>query len=233
VSPPDAIDNGLGGHDATGTRCYALRRAGIFGVVGTGFAVLLAFVIFIGFQSFTTAKRTQRSSRWPYDNFSNGHALRRRRPRGPARPAHLLRLGGRRRRVADHARAGRERARRRVARRVRADDPWHRAGDGEAGEAAYAHWLSQAAERQEGRRGRLAEAAPVVPPVVWAVLILAGLLVIGYVCLYADPAEPVLLQAFMMAAVVTLVVSGLLLVHFLDVRTRRAAVACVPPQWSG
>ena len=100
-------------------------------------------------------------------------------------------------------------------------------------EAAYAHWLSQAAERQEGRRGRLAEAAPVVPPVVWAVLILAGLLVIGYVCLYADPAEPVLLQAFMMAAVVTLVVSGLLLVHFLDVRTRRAAVACVPPQWSG
>ena len=87
-----------------------------------------------------------------------------------------------------------------------------------------------------GRRGAAAVSprpAPVVPPVVWAVLILAGLLVIGYVCLYADPAEPVLLQAFMIAAVVTLVVSGLLLVRFLDVRTRRAAVACVPPQWSG
>lgn len=98
-------------------------------------------------------------------------------------------------------------------------------------EAVHGHWLSQAAERQEGRRGRLAEAAPVVPPVVWAVLILAGLLVIGYICFYADPAEPVLVQAFMMTTVTTMVVSGLLVVRISDVRTRRAAAAYGPWPW--
>ena len=98
-------------------------------------------------------------------------------------------------------------------------------------EAAHGHWLSQAAERQEGRRGRLAEAAPVVPPVVWAVLILAGLLVIGYICFYADPAEPALVQAFMVTTVTTMVVSGLLVVRISDVRTRRAAAAYGPWPW--
>ena len=70
-----------------------------------------------------------------------------------------------------------------------------------------------------------------MPPVVWAVLILAGLRVIGYICFYADPAEPVLVQAFMMTTVTTMVVSGLLVVRISDVRTRRAAAAYGPWPW--
>src|SRR5881397_12384 len=41
---------------------------------------------------------------------------------------------------------------------------------------AYAHWLDQNAERREGRRGRLAEAAPFVPPPIWLVLVIGAVL---------------------------------------------------------
>jgi hypothetical protein len=67
--------------------------------------------------------------------------------------------------------------------------------------AAYQHWFEASGERLEGRRGRLAEADPFVPPLLWAVLILAGLLVLVYMCFYADPGEPLLVQALMIGAV--------------------------------
>jgi hypothetical protein len=81
---------------------------------------------------------------------------------------------------------------------------------------AYGQWFDRAAERREGRRGRLAEAFPYVPAIVWSALILGGLLLIIYVCFFADRGERWLVQALMMAAVTTMVVSGLLLVGFLD-----------------
>ena len=70
--------------------------------------------------------------------------------------------------------------------------------------------------RQEGRRGRLAKASPFVPPVMWLVLILAGALVLTFVCFFADRAERPAVQVLSMTAVATMVVSGLLLVRLLD-----------------
>jgi hypothetical protein len=81
---------------------------------------------------------------------------------------------------------------------------------------AYAHWFDSYGERLEGRRGRLAEASPFVPPLLWVVLILAGVLVLVYQCLFADPDEPLFVQTLMIGAVAAIVASGLLTVRFLD-----------------
>jgi hypothetical protein len=81
---------------------------------------------------------------------------------------------------------------------------------------AYDQWFQQAAERREGRRGRLAEAEPLVPALVWLALFLGGALIVAYMCFYADPAEPAFVQALMMGAVTAMVVAGILVVRFLD-----------------
>ncbi len=87
---------------------------------------------------------------------------------------------------------------------------------GERQRAAYEHWFDGAADRREGRRRRLAEAAPFVPPIVWLALVLGGLLIVVYMCFYADRAEPAVIQALMMAGIATVVVAGMLIVRFLD-----------------
>lgn len=81
---------------------------------------------------------------------------------------------------------------------------------------AYGHWFDQDAERREGRRGRLAEAQPFVPPLLWLVLGLGAGLVVGYMLMFADPREHFAVQAMMTGAVTAIVVSGLLIVGFLD-----------------
>jgi hypothetical protein len=68
---------------------------------------------------------------------------------------------------------------------------------------AFDHWFEQMAERREGRRGRLAEASPLVPPLVWLALLLGGTVVVVYMCFYADRRESAAVQAMMMAAVTT------------------------------
>jgi hypothetical protein len=82
--------------------------------------------------------------------------------------------------------------------------------------AAYGEWASSNEERRKGRQGRIAEAAPVVAPVIWLVLIIGAITVIATVCFFADSQEARLPQATMIAAITTIVVSGLLLVRFLD-----------------
>jgi hypothetical protein len=83
-------------------------------------------------------------------------------------------------------------------------------------DSAFDHWFDQSAERREGRRGRLAEAEPLVPRLVWLALFLGGGLIIVYMCFYADPREPAFVQALMVGSVTTMVVAGLLVVRFLD-----------------
>lgn len=82
--------------------------------------------------------------------------------------------------------------------------------------AAYEDLSALNEDRRSGRQGRLAAASPLVPPLVWLILIVGALVVIAGVGLFADSAEARVPQAAMIAAVAGLVVSGLLLVRFLD-----------------
>jgi hypothetical protein len=82
--------------------------------------------------------------------------------------------------------------------------------------AAFEHWFALNEERRQGRQGRIGEAAGLVPSIVWLILILGAVVAIASVCFFADPQERAVTQAGMIAAVATIVVSGLVLVRFLD-----------------
>jgi hypothetical protein len=82
--------------------------------------------------------------------------------------------------------------------------------------AVYEQWSAANDERRQARQGRIAESTAVVPAVIWLVLILGAVIVIACVCFFADADEPWLPQVAMMAATTTIVVSGLLLVRFLN-----------------
>jgi hypothetical protein len=82
--------------------------------------------------------------------------------------------------------------------------------------AAFEHWFALNEERRQGRQGRIGEAEGLVPPVVWLILIIGAVVVIASVALFADREEAAVPQAAMAAGVAIIVVSGLVLVRFLD-----------------
>jgi hypothetical protein len=82
--------------------------------------------------------------------------------------------------------------------------------------AAFEHWFALNEERRQGRQGRIGEADGLVPPVIWLILIIGAVVVIASVALFADREEAALTQAAMAATVAIIVVSGLVLVRFLD-----------------
>jgi hypothetical protein len=62
----------------------------------------------------------------------------------------------------------------------------------------------------------MSQASGLVPPILWLILIVGAIVVVTGVGFFADGRESRLTQAAMMIAVVVIVVSGLLLVRFLD-----------------
>jgi hypothetical protein len=62
-------------------------------------------------------------------------------------------------------------------------------------ETAYAQWFDEQAQRREGRRERLAEASPQVPLPLWFVLCIGASLTLAYMAAQADRREGVLVQS--------------------------------------
>jgi hypothetical protein len=83
-------------------------------------------------------------------------------------------------------------------------------------ESAYAQWFDQQAQRREGRRQRLAEATPFIPLPLWVVLGIGAFVTIAYMCAQADRREGVLVQSIPIGFLSALVTAGLLVVFFLD-----------------
>lgn len=83
-------------------------------------------------------------------------------------------------------------------------------------EAAYAQWFDEEAQRREGRRERLAEAAPVLPLPLWFALGIGATLTLAYMVAQADRREGPVVQAIPIAFVSALMTAGLLVVAFLD-----------------
>jgi hypothetical protein len=82
--------------------------------------------------------------------------------------------------------------------------------------AAYDQWFALNEERRRGRQGRLAESEGLVPPVIWLILTIGAVVVIATVAFFADVEEAAVTQAVMIAGIAIIVVSGLVLVRFLD-----------------
>jgi hypothetical protein len=88
--------------------------------------------------------------------------------------------------------------------------------EGDKQVAAYDHWFALNEERRIGRQGRIGKASGLVPPVLWLILIVGAAVVVAGVAFFADSREPRFTQAALMVAIVVIVVSGLLMVRFLD-----------------
>jgi hypothetical protein len=192
------------------------RAAGVFGVTGTGFAVLLAFVIFLSFSSYDRARDKASTEAVAVTELFRTAKL--------FSPESRRRLHGE---LICYARAvvREEWHTMRKGHGSPVVDDWllriERTIDGirlhgESQRVAFEHWFDEASDRREGRRGRLAEGEPLVPSLIWLALFLGGALIVAYMCFYADPREPFFVQALMMGAVTTMVVVGLLVVWFLD-----------------
>jgi Protein of unknown function (DUF4239) len=76
--------------------------------------------------------------------------------------------------------------------------------------------LQEARGRTDGRQERLEQASPSVPTPLWLVLVLGGIVAIVLQLAMADRRERLAVQCGMIAGVAAIVAAGLLLVWFLD-----------------
>jgi hypothetical protein len=194
----------------------AVPGAAVFGVLGVAFAVLLAFVMFLGFESYVRAHE------------------------GASREAVAVSQLARVSRLFPDAQGEELRDDLGCYARAVILDEWPLMSQGRESDVvlgwleqiettidempiddgvsqiALGHWLDEQAVRREGRRARLAESAPTVPAAVWSMLVLGAVLTVSYVVVFADRRERWWTQAVMVGSITGLIVSGLLVINFLD-----------------
>jgi Protein of unknown function (DUF4239) len=192
------------------------RGAGIFAFLGTAFAVILAFVVLAAFQSFNDAKSGAEEEATTLVQLSRTAEFFPAVERGPIEGI-LICYG--RAVINDEWPAMKE------GRRSPVVQTWvNRFQDGlkqlhpetPAQEAAFLQLLDQQDQRTDARRARLSEANRALPAPVWFFLGLGAFVTVGFALFFADRREHFIVQGSLIAAITALVVSGLLLVWFLD-----------------
>lgn len=193
------------------------RGAGVYGVVGTSFAVLLAFVVLIGYESYIDAREGAEQEADAVLELARSSEFF---PASEGRPirGELLCYG----RAVVHEewpamrRQGRsdlvsawglalERSYRRLAVRTEKEG-W-----------AFGNLLELRDKRIDARRQRLTQAVPIITTPVWFILGIGALLSIAFVLIFVDRrSEAVTVQLILMAGITAVVVAGLALVWFLD-----------------
>jgi hypothetical protein len=192
------------------------RAAGVFGVLATGFAVLLGFVVFLAFTSYdaaragaeaealTVAQQVETAQFFP--------------------PPVMAELTGE---LVCYARsvAGVQWERMEAGTIGEELNPWgvelfrtlqtvEPQSDTE--QSAYDKWLDQTSAREEARNDRIHGAVGVIPTPLWVVLFFTAGLIFVYMLFFADSAERALVQALLMGTVVAVITAMLLLLTFLN-----------------
>jgi hypothetical protein len=192
------------------------RASGVFGVLATGFSVLLGFIVFLAFTSYDQSRLgaeqealvvRQQAVTAQYFPPALGQEL----------TGELICYG----RSVVHGEWPRSEA--------GADDqeinPWgvelfltihpfepETARD----ENTYGKWLDQTSEREHARIDRLHGAVGVIPTPLWIVLALLSVVIFVFMLFFADSAERARTQALLMGSVAIVITSLLLLINFLD-----------------
>jgi hypothetical protein len=192
------------------------RAAGVFGVLATGFAVLLGFVVFLAFESFDTSRSgATAEAALVAQQFETAQLM-------PV--AARARFSGE---LVCYARNV-----------VYREWPWMESGslgDGynpwgvamfhtlktvkprsASEQAAYAKWLEQRQDREDARSDRVHGAEGVIPTPLWIVLFLSAVAIFVFMLFFADSSERAIVQATMMGTVAVVITSTLLLLWFLD-----------------
>ena len=192
------------------------RASGVFGVLATGFAVLIGFVVFLSFESFDTSRSgAEAEARTVVQQYETAQFL----------PITVrAQLSGD---LVCYARTviNQEWPRMKSGTLGNLRNPWrltmlHTLRTTEPRSAseqtAYAKWFDQRSDRENGRADRIHGAEGVIPLPVWIVLLIASGVIFVYMLFFADSAERAIVQATMMGGVAVVITSTLLLLVFLD-----------------
>jgi hypothetical protein len=192
------------------------RASGVFGVLATGFSVLLGFIIFLAFDS--------------YDESRSGAETEATIVAQQVQTAQFMPAG------ADQELSGELVC---YARSV-AGAEWDALDDGTLGDAinpwgaamvqtiatvepktateqsAYDRWMDQTTQRQQARNDRVHGAEGIIPLPLWiAMWVISGVIFV-YMLFFADRAEGPVTQAMLMGSVTVVIVLMLLLITFFD-----------------
>jgi hypothetical protein len=192
------------------------RAAGVFGVLATGFAVLLGLVVVLAFTS--------------YDESRAGAETEALTLAQQYEVAHLLPPAAGRRLASELLCYGRsvvheEWPRMQDGTQTDAANPWGvalfrtlRAIEPKtaAQQAAYAKWLDQRLDREAARSARIHGAVGVIPGPLWLVLFVIAAMIVGFMLLFADSGERAFVQATLIGTVVAVMAATLLVISFLN-----------------
>jgi hypothetical protein len=192
------------------------RAAGVFGVLATGFSVLLGFIIFLGFESYDQSRSgAEQEAIVVLQQLENAQFF----PQ-PARAqltAELVCYG-----------------------RSVVNQEWDRMREGSQGDAlnpwgvrmfrtlqtvrpqtdtqqsAYDKWLDQTSAREEARQDRIHGAVGVIPTTLWIVLFFIAAVIFVFMLFFADRGERAIVQGVLIGSVVAVIAALLLVLRSLD-----------------
>ncbi len=192
------------------------RASGVFGVLSTGFAILLGFVVFLSFESFDTSRSgAEAEAQIVFEQFETAQFL----------PASVRpRLSGD---LICYARAVVHQEWPQMRSGTLGDNfnPWGvamfrtiRTTEPKLAseQTAYDKWFDQRSDRQSARSDRTHGAEGVIPTPLWVVLFLSAGIIFVFMLFFADPSERAVVQATMMGGVAVVISSTILLLWFLD-----------------
>jgi hypothetical protein len=192
------------------------RAAGVFGVLATGFAVLLGFVVFLAFESYDTSRTgAEAEAQIVTQQFETAQFF----PAAARAP-----LSGE---LVCYARTVIHQEWPQMQAGTLGDtvNPWGVATfrtlktvepRTASEQAAFAKWLDQRSDREDARADRDHGAEGVIPAPLWIVLLLSATMIFVFMLFFADSAERAVVQATMMGGVAVVISSTLLLLWFLD-----------------
>jgi glycerol uptake facilitator-like aquaporin len=192
------------------------RAAGVFGVLATGFAVLLGFVVFLSFTSYDSARAGAET-----EAFTVAQQIETAQFFPPAAARELTVE------LVCYARsvAGVQWERMETGTLGEQVNPWGvelfetlRSVQPETAseQSAYDNWLAQTSTREQARNDRIHGAVGVIPAPLWLVLFLSAGLIFVFMLFFADSGEPAVVQGLLIGTVVAVITSMLLLLGFLD-----------------
>ena len=193
-----------------------IAPSGVFGVLSTGFALLLGFVVFLAFTKYDDSRAgAEAEALLVVQQFETAQLL-------PAEvrarlSGELICYGRSVVHVEWPAMAS--------GGRTVTINPWALAlfrslvtiePEAASEQSAYDAWLSQTSGREEARRDRMHAAEGIVPVPVWIVLFFSAALIIVFVLFFADSAESAVVQGLMAGSVTAVVVATLLVLAALN-----------------
>ncbi len=192
------------------------RASGVFGVLATGFSVLLGFVVFLAFESYDQSRSgAEEEALVLAQQVQTAQFLGQ--PAAGKLAGELVCYG----RSVVHVEWPRAEADSlgdainpwgvRLFRTLQTVDP-----QTPSQEAAYGKWLDQTSDREAARIDRIHGAVGVIPLPLWVVLIFISLVIFVFMLFFADSSEGAVTQAVLMGSVAAVMVAMLLLIRFLD-----------------